>query len=96
MMDDMVDTAGTLCEAARAVKERGALSVRAAATHGLLSGPAVERLKESVIEGVTVTDTVHIPDEKKFDGLEICSVGHAFGEAIRRTHKEESISTLFD
>jgi ribose-phosphate pyrophosphokinase len=96
LMDDMVDTAGTLCEAANAVKDRGAVSVRAAATHGLLSGPAVERLQKSVIEGVTVTDTVAIPGEKQFKGLEICSVGHIFGEAIRRTHNEESISTLFD
>jgi len=96
MIDDMVDTAGTLCEAAKAVKDMGAISVCAAATHGLLSGPAVERLTASVIERMIVTDTVTIPPEKRFEGLEIASVGHIFGEAIRRTHNEESISTLFE
>jgi len=96
IIDDMVDTAGTLCEAARALKEKGADMVIAAATHGILSGPAVERLRESVIGKVITTNTINIPEEKRFQDLEIVSVGHIFGEAIRRTYGEESISTLFD
>lgn len=96
IIDDMVDTAGTLCEGARGLKENGAGTIYAAATHGLLSGPAVERLQESPIEKMIVTNTIAIPEEKRFPGLEIVSVGHIFGEAIRRTNQEESISTLFD
>ncbi len=96
ILDDMVDTAGTLCEAARALKERGAGDIYAAATHGLLSGPAVERLEQSPIFEVIVTDTIDIPAEKQFPDLEIVSVSNIFGEAIRRTYAEESISTLFD
>jgi ribose-phosphate pyrophosphokinase len=91
-----VDTAGTLCEAARAVKEQGAECVFAAATHCLLSGPAVDRLQASPIERLIVTNTIEIPPEKRFPGLEIVSVGHIFAEALRRTHNEESISSLFD
>ncbi len=96
MLDDMVDTAGTLCEAANALKEKGAGHIYAACTHGILSGPAVERLKESPIEKIIITNTIFIPEEKRFPDLEIVSVGHIFGEAIRRTYGEESISTLFD
>jgi ribose-phosphate pyrophosphokinase len=96
LLDDMVDTSGTLCEAARAVKEQGAECVYAAATHCLLSGPAVDRLKASPIERLIVTNTIEIPPEKRFPGLEIVSVGHIFAEALRRTHNEESISSLFD
>lgn len=96
LRDDMVDTAGTLCEAAKALRDQGAKEILAACTHGILSGPAVERLKASEIERLIVTNTIDIPAEKRFPGLEIVSVGHIFGEAIRRTHDEESISTLFD
>ena len=96
LLDDMVDTAGTLCEAAKALKDKGAGTIVAACTHGILSGPAVERLQESDIEKVITTNTLYIPEEKQFPDLEIVSVGHIFGEAIRRTYGEESISTLFD
>jgi ribose-phosphate pyrophosphokinase len=96
LRDDMIDTAGTLCEAASALKARGAETIYAACTHGLLSGPAIQRLQESPLERIIVTNTIDIPDEKQFPGLEIVSVGHIFGEAISRTHDEESISTLFD
>jgi len=96
LLDDMVDTAGTLCEAAKAVKEQGARHIFAAATHGLLSGPAKDRLTASPIEKLIVTNTIDIPEEKRFPGLEIVSVGHIFAEALRRTHDEESISSLFD
>lgn len=96
MLDDMVDTAGTLCAAAGALKEKGAEMILAACTHGILSGPAVNRLQASQIEQVITTNTIYISEEKRFPGLEIVSVGHIFGEAIRRTYGEESISTLFD
>jgi len=96
IMDDMVDTAGTLCEGAKVLKSLGAREIYAAATHGLLSGPAIDRLKESPIQKVIVTNTIDIPAEKQFQDLEIVSVGHIFGEAIRRTYAEESISSLFD
>ncbi len=96
MLDDMVDTAGTLCAAAGALKEKGAEMILAACTHGILSGPAVDRLQASQIEQVITTNTIYISKEKRFPGLEIVSVGHIFGEAIRRTYGEESISTLFD
>lgn len=96
MLDDMVDTAGTLCAAAGALKEEGAEMILAACTHGILSGPAVDRLQASQIEQVITTNTIYISKEKRFPGLEIVSVGHIFGEAIRRTYGEESISTLFD
>jgi ribose-phosphate pyrophosphokinase len=95
IIDDMVDTAGTLCEAARGLKEQGAHHIYAAATHPLLSGPAIARLEESPIEKMIVTNTIAIPEDKQFPDLEIVSVGHIFGEAIRRTYQEESISTLF-
>ncbi len=96
ILDDMVDTAGTLCEGARALKEMGAEEIYAAATHGLLSGPAIERLQESPIKRMIVTNTINVRAEKRFPDLEIVSVSHIFGEAIRRTYAEESISTLFD
>jgi len=96
MLDDMIDTAGTLCAAADALKEKGAEMILAACTHGILSGPAVDRLQASQIEQVITTNTIHISKEKRFPDLEIVSVGHIFGEAIRRTYGEESISTLFD
>jgi len=96
MLDDMIDTAGTLCAAAGALKEKGAEMILAACTHGILSGPAVERLQASQIEKVITTNTIYISEEKCFPDLEIVSVGHIFGEAIRRTYGEESISTLFD
>ncbi|MFC1628028.1 ribose-phosphate diphosphokinase [Gemmatimonadota bacterium] len=95
IIDDMVDTAGTLCAAAKGLKEQGANHIYCAATHGLLSGPAIERLEASPIEKMIVTNTISIPGEKQFPDLEIVSVGHIFGEAIRRTYQEESISTLF-
>ena len=95
IMDDMVDTAGTLTAAAQVAKDRGAHSVHAACTHGVLSGPAVERISSSPIEKLLVTDAIRIDEEKKFDKLEMVSVAPVFGEAIRRIHNEESISVLF-
>jgi ribose-phosphate pyrophosphokinase len=94
--DDMIDTAGTITEAARALKRLGAKDIYACATHPLLSGPAVERLSESPITEVTVTDTIAIPPEHRFPKLKVLSVGELLAKAIRYTHSDESVSSLFE
>jgi len=96
LADDMIDTAGTMCEAARALKRLGARDVYVCATHALLSGPAVERLQEAPITEVAVTDTIAIPEERRFDSLKILSVGELLSKAIRHIHSEQSVSSLFD
>ncbi len=96
IVDDMIDTAGTTVNAAEKAMENGAKSVTAVATHALLSGPAVERIKNSSINKLIVTDTINIPDEKLMSNMEIVSVAKVFGEAIRRIHMSESVSALFD
>jgi ribose-phosphate pyrophosphokinase len=94
--DDMIDTAGTITEAARALKRLGAKDIYACATHPLLSGPAAERLSESPIAEVTVTDTIAIPPEHRFSKLKVLSVGELLAKAIRYTHSDESVSSLFE
>lgn len=94
--DDMIDTAGTVAEAARALKDLGARDIYVCATHALLSGPAVERLANAPIKEVTVTDTVMIPPEKRFSTLCILSVGELLSKAIRYIHSEQSVSSLFE
>jgi ribose-phosphate pyrophosphokinase len=94
--DDMIDTAGTVTEAARALKALGARDIYVCATHALLSGPAIERLKAAPIVEVTVTDTVALPPEKKFDRLKVLSVGELLSKAIKYTHAEQSVSSLFE
>jgi len=96
IIDDMIDTAGTTVNAANAATKNGAKSVTAVATHALLSGPAVERIKKSAIKKLVVTDTLYIPDEKKLDNMEIVTVAQVFGEAIRRVYDGESVSALFE
>ncbi|HUX33780.1 MAG TPA: ribose-phosphate pyrophosphokinase [Gemmatimonadaceae bacterium] len=96
LADDMIDTAGTVSEAARALKTLGAHSVYVCATHALLSGPARERLMDAPIEEVAVTDTIALPVERRFDKLAILSVGELLSKAIRFTHAEQSVSSLFD
>jgi ribose-phosphate pyrophosphokinase len=96
LTDDMIDTAGTVSEAARALKDLGANDVYVCATHALLSGPAVERLSNAPIKEVTVTDTVRIPEEKHFPQLCILSVGELLSKAIRYIHSEQSVSSLFE
>jgi ribose-phosphate pyrophosphokinase len=95
LTDDMIDTAGTVAEASRALKKLGAKDVYVCATHALLSGPAVERLSDAPITEVTVTDTVRIPEEKRFPQLLILSVGDLLSKAIRYIHSEQSVSSLF-
>jgi ribose-phosphate pyrophosphokinase len=94
--DDMIDTAGTVTEAARALKGLGARDIYVCATHALLSGPAVERLKAAPIVEVTVTDSIFIPAERRFDRLKVLSVGELLSKAIRYTHSEQSVSSLFE
>ena len=96
IIDDMIDTAGTTVNAAEAAISNGANSVTAVATHAVLSGSAIDRIKNSVIKKLIVTDTVLIPNDKKLDNMEIVSVAQVFGEAIRRVYEGESVSALFE
>jgi ribose-phosphate pyrophosphokinase len=96
LSDDMIDTAGTMAEAARALKERGANDIYACATHALLSGPAVERLSNAPFKEIVVTNTVPVPQEKRFPQLTVLSVDELLGRAIRYTHINESVSSLFE
>jgi len=96
LADDMIDTAGTVSEAARALKELGAGDVYVCATHALLSGPAKERLSDAPIKEVVVTDTIAIKDEARFDTLKVLSVGDLLSKAVRFIHAEQSVSSLFD
>jgi ribose-phosphate pyrophosphokinase len=95
LVDDMVDTAGTLCKAADALKAAGAVKVAAACTHPVLSGLAYDRLAASAIEEIIVTDTINIPKSARIDKLTILSVAPVFSEAISRIHNEDSVSSLF-
>lgn len=96
IIDDICDTAGTLVNAAVALKENKANDIYVACTHPLFSGPALERIERSPITEMKVTDTVYLPPEKKIDKVGILSASDLFGEAIKRIHGEESISSLFD
>lgn len=96
LADDMIDTAGTMYEAARALKKLGARDIYVCATHALLSGPAVERLRDAPITEVAVTDTVAIPPERLFPTLRVLSVGELLSKAIRHIHSEQSVSSLFE
>ncbi len=96
LIDDMIDTAGTICSAAELLMERGAKSVVCAATHAVFSGPAVERLDQSVMEQVIVTDTLPLPPAKQFDKLEVLSVAPIIAETIKAVFEESSVSQIFD
>ena len=96
ILDDMIDTAGTLTEAAGAVKQHGATKVYALATHAVLSGPAVERIANSNLEKVILTDSIPLgPEARKCDKIVILSVSSILAEAIRRIHNYDSVSSLF-
>jgi len=97
MIDDMISTAGTICEAARLCKDSGAERILVGATHAVLCGPAIQRLRDAPIDEVIVTDTIPVSDEKLQD-LEkgkVLSVSRLMGEAIHRIHNDESVSSLF-
>jgi ribose-phosphate pyrophosphokinase len=96
LVDDMVDTAGTLSNSVHALKERGAKAIYAAATHPLLSGDAVSRLDDSPLEEMVVTNTIHVPEHKRFDRLKILSVADLLAKAIDHVHSNESVSQLFE
>ena len=96
IVDDIVDTAGTLATAAAALREAGATEVVACCTHPVLSGPAIERIRESTLTSLVVTDTIPLrPAGVECDKIKVLSVARLLAEAIRRTHREESISSLF-
>jgi len=96
IVDDMVDTAGSLCETANAAMEAGALSVIAAVTHPVLSGPAIKRIEESPLSRLITTDSIPLrPDAQSCTKLQVTSISALLAESIRRTHNEESVSSLF-
>jgi len=96
IIDDMIDTAGTICKAASVIMDRGAKEVYAVATHPVLSGPAVERLAQSPIKEVVVSDTIPLREEaQRLDKIKVLTVSKLLGEAIRRIHTDDSISSLF-
>ena len=95
MFDDMISTAGSICGAAQLVHDAGAKEIHIACTHGILCGQAIERLKESPIDSVGITNTLPLPDEKKLDKIHVMSVAPLLAEAIRRIHHHKSISEMF-
>jgi len=95
LVDDIIDSGGTLCNAAKAIMDAGALSVRAYITHGVLSGKACERVQDSVLEELVITDSIKYDCPKNVTKVRQVSVGSLFGEAIRRVSNEESVSSLF-
>ena len=96
VIDDMIDTAGTLVQAVMALQREGAKRILACGVHAVLSGPAIDRIKASPIEEVLVTNSIPLPDDKRAAGrITVLSVAPLLGEAIRRIHDEESVSTLF-
>jgi ribose-phosphate pyrophosphokinase len=96
LIDDIIDTAGTITLAANALVENGAAEVYACCTHPVLSGPAIERIQNSKIKELVVTNSIQLPEEKKTDKIIHLSVAPLIGEAIIRVHEEQSVSTLFD
>ncbi len=96
MFDDMISTAGSICGAAEMIKERGAKEIHVAATHGIFAGTAIKRLSQAPIDSVVVTDTIPYPtDQDMLSKLHILSVAELLGEAIKRIHHHQSISSIF-
>ncbi len=95
IFDDMISTAGSICGAAKMVKNAGARLVYLAATHGVLCGDAINRIREAPVEGVVVTDTIPLPPERRLDRIRVLTVAPLLGEAIKRIHRNESVSGLF-
>lgn len=96
IVDDMIDTAGTLCNAAKAIVEiGGAVEVSACATHGVLSGPAIERIQNSVLKEVVLLDTIPLPDSKKIDKITMLPVAPVFAEAMDRIYEDKPVSTIY-
>jgi ribose-phosphate pyrophosphokinase len=95
MFDDMISTAGSICGAAQLVHEAGAKEIHIACTHGILCGEAIERLRNSPVDSVGITNTLPLPEEKKLDKIHVLSVAPLLAEAIRRIHHHKSISEMF-
>jgi ribose-phosphate pyrophosphokinase len=94
LVDDMIDTAGTLCNAAKAIVDAGSTEVIACATHAVLSGPAIERIDQSVIKELVLLDTVPIPEDKMLDKFTILPVAPVFADAIERIYADKPVSTI--
>jgi ribose-phosphate pyrophosphokinase len=95
LIDDMIDTAGTIVAAAELLVEKGASAVYAACTHGVFSGPAIDRLKNSVLEKVVITNTLPLPPEKQFDKIEVLSAAGIIADAIDAVFEDTSVSEIF-
>ncbi len=95
LVDDMIDTAGTISEGARFLRQQGARQVYACATHAVFSPPAIERLSSGVLEEVIVTNTIPIPEGQQFPQLRVLSVANLIGETIWRIHEDSSVSSMF-
>lgn len=95
LVDDMIDTAGTILEGARLLRQNGARQVYAVATHAVLSGPAIARLSSGVLEEVIVTNTIPVPKDNYFPQLKVLSVANLLGETIWRIHEDNSVSSMF-
>jgi ribose-phosphate pyrophosphokinase len=95
LVDDMIDTAGTMCASAEALLEQGATEIFACATHGIFSGPARERIDNSCLKQVVVTNTVPIPDKRMSEKVKVLSIASIFANTIASVFKDESVSELF-
>lgn len=95
LVDDMIDTAGTIVEGARLLRQQGARQVYACATHAVFSGPAISRLSSGVLEEVIVTNTIPVPESARFEQLTVLSVANLLGETIWRIHEDSSVSSMF-
>lgn len=95
MVDDMIDTAGTICQGAQILKDKGAKSVYACCTHAVLSGPAIKRLEESCIKELVILDTIQLSEEKKLGKIKVLSVSKLFAHAIENIYSDQKMSDLF-
>ncbi len=95
IFDDMISTAGSICGAAQMVDLAGARTIHLAATHGVFCGPALERLRQAPVESIVVTDTIPLPVERRLPNIHVLSVAPLLGEAVKRIHRNESVSKLF-
>jgi len=96
MVDDMIDTAGTICQGAEALYNNGAKEIYACCTHAVLSGPAIERIKNSHITKLVILDTIPLPEEKKLDKIEVLSVASLFAHAIKNIYTDQKMSDIYD
>ena len=95
IFDDEIDTAGSMMETVKVLNKFGAKNIYAGCTHGILSGPAIERIKDSAIKELVVTNTVPLPEEKRIDKIKVLSIAPLFAEAIKRIHNEDPLGELF-